>query len=106
MIFDQLFQWFGYHGPALGAFLICLLFVSCLCYAFFAWGRREANKRWTWQVEHMPQIIAQEIRERLERRLIEQAVKIKWLQERHDHMEPAFKSLAVIAENLLTEKKQ
>ena len=106
MIFDQLFQWLGYHTPALGAFLVCLLVVAVTCWGFFAWGRREANKRWTFNVEHMPAVIGQDIRERLERRIIEQGVKIKWLQDRNDQMMPAFKSLAVIAERMVEEYRK
>ena len=106
MIFDQLFQWLGYHTPALGAFLVCLLVVAVTCWAFFAWGRREANKRWTFNVEHMPAVIGQDIRERLERRIIEQGVKIKWLEARNDQLMPAFKSLATIADIMVEERRK
>ena len=105
-MFDQLFQFLSYHAPAFGAFLIILLFVSVLCWAFFAWGRHESNKRWTHDVERMPNVIGQEVRERLERRIIAQAVRIKYLEDRDAAMMPAFKSLTVIAEHFLQGDKQ
>jgi hypothetical protein len=103
VIFEQLFQWLGYHIPALGAFIVCLLVVAAVCSLFYSWGKATANKQWKFNVEHMPQVIGQDIRERLERRLIEQALIIKRLKEKDDQMTPAFKSLAIIAEHFVQE---
>ena len=62
------FQFLGYHLPMLGAFLVTILVVTLLCLIAYKLGKHEANKRWQWNVEHMPAVIGQDIREGLERR--------------------------------------
>ena len=106
MIFVQLSDYLGLHIPALGAFIVCLAVVAVLCWIFFAWGRHEANKRWGFQVEHMPAVIGQDIRERLEKRIVALGVRNKYLEERNNAMMPAFKSLTIIAEIMLEERER
>ena len=67
MSFILFFQYLGMHVPALGAFLVTLLAVCFLCLLFYKLGMRAANLRWRWDVEHMPAVIGQDVREKLER---------------------------------------
>ena len=105
MIFVALFQFLGDHVPALGAFSVCLLVVSVVGFVAYKVGRHEADKRWVHEVEHMPAVIGQDIRERLERKIVELAARNKYLTERNDQMMPAFKSLTVIADRMLEDRK-
>jgi hypothetical protein len=104
VIFVQIFDYLGPHVPALGAFLVCLLVVAVLCFLFYKLGRHEANKKWSRDVECMPQVIEQDVREKMEKRIVALDVRNKYLQERNDAMMPAFKSLAIIAEVMLEER--
>lgn len=105
MIFVQLADYLGFHVPALGAFLVCVLMVCVICFLAYKWGWHEASKKWTREVECMPRVIEQAIRERLEKRIVALGVRNKYLQERNDAMMPAFHSLTVIAEEMLKERK-
>jgi len=105
MIFIMIYEFLADHVPALGAFLVTLLVVVFLCFIFYKIGRHEANRKWSHDVECMPKIIEQEIREKFEKRIVALGVRNKYLQERNDSMMPAFKSLAVIAEEMLQDRR-
>lgn len=105
MIFVQFFDYIGLHIPALGAFIVCFLVVTLVCFLFYKWGAHEANKRWIYQVEKMPAVIGQDVREKYAHKLIELTARIKYLQERNDSFEPAFKALTVIANKFVEESK-
>ena len=105
MIFVAMFDYLGLHIPALGAFLVCVLVVAVLFFLAYKWGIHEANKRWTHDVECMPKVIEQAIREKMEKRIVALGVRNKYLQERNDAMMPAFAALATIAQEMLKERK-
>jgi len=105
VIFVQFFQFLGDHVPALGAFLVCVLVVCVLCFLAYKMGEHRANKKWQRDVEMMPQIIAQDIRERMEKRIVALDVRVKYLQERNDRMAPAFSALTTIAEAMLKDRQ-
>ena len=82
MAFIRFFDYLGEHVPALGAFVVCLIFVSVLCLIFYKLGSHAENQRWRWDVQHMPAVIGQDIRERLERKLELAEAHAQWLQAR------------------------
>lgn len=105
MIFVQLYQFFGDHVPALGAFLSTLVVVVALCFVVYKLGQHKANKAWTFDIEHNPGMIAQDIRERYEKRIAVLEEKNKVIRERQDEMMPAFKTLADLATYFLSREK-
>jgi hypothetical protein len=97
MVFLQLWDYLGLHIPALGAFLCTLVVVDVLCFVFYKLGQHKANKLWQWDIEHQPNMIGQDVRERYEKRIAVLEEKNKGLRERQEQMQPAFKNLADLA---------
>ena len=89
MEFVRFFQYLGTHVPALGAFLVCMVVVAFLCFVFYKLGIRTANNRWRWDVEHMPAVIGQGIRESKDREIAVLRKHISWLKERFQALRPA-----------------
>jgi len=88
MTFILFMQYLGDHVPALGAFLCLVVVVAILCIIFYKLGKREANRRWKWDVEHMPNVIGQDIREKLERDKAMLQARVNWQTERIRILEP------------------
>ena len=105
MIFIDLFQWLGYHVPALGAFVCSLLVVAVICFVSYKLGQRAANKKWQWDVEHQPSLLSQDIRERWERRIAVLEERNKILQAQADQILPAFKALTDLAAYFVEQDK-
>jgi len=89
MAFVEFFQFLGFHAPALGAFLLTLLVVVGFLWLSYHLGKREANRRWTFDVEHMPNVIGQDIRERYQRKIAELSKAVEMYKEREQRLGPA-----------------
>lgn len=105
MIFIAFFQWLGLHVPALGAFLLFIIMVSVLCFIFYKIGKHAANKSWRWDVEHQPSLLAQDIRERWERKIAVLEDRNKALQAKADQILPAFKALTDLSAYFVEQEK-
>ena len=88
MSFILFMQYLGDHVPALGALLVLMSFVAVLCAVFYKLGKHAANKRWAWDVEHMPNVIGQDIREKLEREKAILQARLAWATDRIRVLEP------------------
>jgi len=88
VIFIQFAQYLGTHVPALGAFLVSLCVVVVLCLVSYKLGRHTTNNRWRWDVEHMPAVIGQDIRERKDREIAVLQDRVELLRERLRILEP------------------
>jgi hypothetical protein len=103
--FILFFQYLGGHVPALGAFLVCLLVVAGWSFVVAKWAAHKANKRWRWDSEHNPKLMAQDIREGYDRRIAVLEERNTILQSRADQILPAFKALTDLAAYFVEQDK-
>lgn len=96
MDFVMALQYLGYHVPALGAFLALVIVVCLLCLVAFKLGKRSSDKKWKWDVEHMPEVIGQDIRESFERKIAVLQARLSWTQGRLNVLEPFASGIAGI----------
>ena len=65
MAFIKTLELFGYFYPL----TIYVLVFAFACLLSYKWGRRDANRAWRWDVQHMPQVIGQDVREAKDREI-------------------------------------
>lgn len=108
MDFVLFIQALGDHWPSLGVLLVLIAFFCVLSVMFwrraYKKGARETKTKWLYDVEHMPQVISQDIRERKDREIAEWRGRALTYKEQLSHFRnqyvPAFKVIGTLVEGM------